>query len=211
LEINYLKSIDSTHRYIKDYIKQNGYKYPIAFVTQNQTNGIGSLSNRWDGIDGNLFFSFVISKDLLPKDLPLQSASIYFSYILKNILSKYGSNIWIKWPNDFYINNKKIGGTITSSTNELLYCGIGLNLIKVNNNYGYLDIEISIDNLLKEYFATINMSLSWKSIFSKFVVEFHKNNNFTATVNGKKIRLNSEMLQDDGSLLIDNKKVFSLR
>jgi BirA family biotin operon repressor/biotin-[acetyl-CoA-carboxylase] ligase len=211
LEINYLKSIDSTHRYIKDYIKQNGYKYPIAFVTQNQTNGIGSLSNQWDGIDGNLFFSFVISKDLLPKDLPLQSASIYFSYILKNILSKYGSDIWIKWPNDFYINDKKIGGTITSSTNELLYCGIGLNLIKVNNNYGYLDIKISIESLLKEYFYTINMSLSWKSIFSKFVVEFHKNNNFTATVNGKKIRLNSEMLQDDGSLLIDKKKVFSLR
>ncbi|XPV54788.1 MAG: hypothetical protein ACNI3H_06220 [Halarcobacter ebronensis] len=30
----------------------------------------------------------------------------------------------MKWPNDFYIDNKKIGGTITTTSNKIvLYVG----------------------------------------------------------------------------------------
>jgi len=114
MDIVYLDEIDSTHRYLKEYIKENGFKIPIAVVTQNQTNGIGSRENSWYGMQGNLFFSFVLSKDFLPNDLKIESASIYFSYVLKEILTKYGSCVWLKWPNDFYLDDKKIGGTITT-------------------------------------------------------------------------------------------------
>ena len=34
----------------------------------------------------------------------------------------------IKWPNDFYIDDKKIGGTITNLSGKYVYCGIGTNL-----------------------------------------------------------------------------------
>lgn len=57
--------------------------------------------------NGNLFFSFVLKRNDLPSDLQIQSASIYFSYILKEVLALEGSKIWLKWPNDFYIDNKK--------------------------------------------------------------------------------------------------------
>ncbi|MBT4031244.1 MAG: biotin--[acetyl-CoA-carboxylase] ligase [Campylobacteraceae bacterium] len=211
MEILYLKSVNSTQTYIKDYIRKNGYNHPVAIVTQNQTNGIGSQNNSWDGKEGNLFFSFVISRSTLPEDLPLQSASIYFSFMLKEILEEQGSYTWIKWPNDFYINNKKIGGTITSVNKDLIYCGIGINLSKVDDNYGFLDIDITIEKLLNRYFQYIKKSHSWKTIFSKFVIEFGKNNNFTTNINGSKIILKSNMLQPDGSLQIDDKKVFSLR
>jgi len=208
LNIVYLKEIDSTQTYIKQYIKTNGYKNPIAFVTQNQTNGIGSRDNSWETKVGNLFFSFVLDKKQLPKDLPLQSASIYFSYILKDILMQNNSKVFLKWPNDFYIDNKKIGGTITSMTKDLLYCGIGINLQKVNNSFGYLDIDININKLLTEYFKIIESYPLWKQIFSKFEIEFYKNNKFKTSDN---ILLKETTLQDDGSLLVEGKKVFSLR
>ena len=60
--------------------------------------------------------------------LPIQSSSIYFSFILNEIISNQGSSIWLKWPNDFYVDDKKIGGTITNFSNNCYYCGIGLNL-----------------------------------------------------------------------------------
>ncbi len=208
MNIVYLKEIDSTQTYIKQYIKTNGYKNPIAFVTQNQTNGIGSRDNSWETKVGNLFFSFVLDKKQLPKDLPLQSASIYFSYILKDILMQNNSKVFLKWPNDFYIDNKKIGGTITSMTKDLLYCGIGINLQKVNNSFGYLDIDININKLLTEYFKIIESYPLWKQIFSKFEIEFYKNNKFKTSDN---ILLKETTLQDDGSLLVEGKKVFSLR
>jgi BirA family transcriptional regulator, biotin operon repressor / biotin---[acetyl-CoA-carboxylase] ligase len=189
MDIVYLDEIDSTHRYLKEYIKENGFKIPIAVVTQNQTNGIGSRENSWYGMKGNLFFSFVLSKDFLPNDLKIESASIYFSFLFKEILTKYGSCVWLKWPNDFYLDDKKIGGTITTFNNDLLFCGIGINIVKVSDEYGKLDVSIDIQIILKEYFELILSKRIWKHIFSKFEIEFKKSRKYKTTINQEKISL----------------------
>ncbi len=211
MEIVYLKSIDSTHKYLKKFIESNGYKNPLAIVTQNQTDGIGSRDNKWIGSEGNLFFSFVIDKNLIADDLPVQSYSIYFSFVLKEILEKYGSSIWLKWPNDFYINQNKIGGTITNIKGDLIFCGIGLNLINSDTTFGSLDIDINVNSLLKEYFSDLKRKITWKQIFSKFSIEFEKSKVYKTTINDKKASLAKAVLHSDGSITIDNKKVFSLR
>ncbi len=207
----FLESVDSTHTYIKRYISENGYKEPLAIITQNQTNGIGSRDNKWEGKNGNLFFSFVIHQEELPIDLPLQSSSIYFSFLIKEILSDLGSKVFLKWPNDFYLNEKKIGGTITNFSNNLLYCGIGLNLKQFNSSYGGLDIEINLHNFLENYFNLIKKKMKWKKIFSKYRIEFESNRQYTTTINNKKVSLKDALLNEDGSINISNEKVFSLR
>lgn len=211
MKIINLEKIDSTHTYIRDYIRENGYKEPLAVVTRNQTNGIGSRGNSWIGMEGNLFFSFVFDKEDLPKDLPIQSSSIYFSFLLAKILKENGSNVWLKWPNDFYMENKKIGGTITTLSGDLIYCGIGLNLITDSKEYGKLDIKISVEKLLEEYFDMICQKVLWKQIFSEYKIEFQKSKDFSATIDNKKEPLKNATLNDDGSIIINNKKVFSLR
>ncbi len=213
----FLESVDSTHTYLKEHIKQNGYIKPYCVVTQYQTKGIGSRDNTWSGIDGNLFFSFVLDKKYLPSDLPIQSSSIYFSYILKIILESGGSKVWLKWPNDFYISDKKIGGTITNLNNNLLYCGIGLNLNFVSPEFGFLDIKIDVKNLLNEYFKRIDEQIQWKHIFSKYSIEFSKSKEYKTTIENdsgecsSKVSLKNAVLNNDGSIDIDNKRVFSLR
>lgn len=206
-----LDEVDSTHTYLKNYIKENGYNEPICVVTKLQTAGIGSRGNSWSGKEGNLFFSFVLNKDLLPEDLPIQSASIYFSFLLKNVLKNEGSNVWIKWPNDFYIDDKKIGGTITNISSNLIYCGIGLNLVSVSEQFGKLDIKTDINILLEKYFEILNKRVSWKQIFSDFKIEFENSRKFQATIDNKKISLEKVILKEDGSIELNNKKVFSLR
>jgi len=211
LEIVYLKSVDSTHKYLQNFIQTTGYKNPLVVVTQNQTDGIGSRNNQWIGHQGNLFFSFVVDKSYIPDDLQVQSYSIYFSFILKEILAQKGSKIWFKWPNDFYIEGSKIGGVITNIKGDLIYCGIGINLININDTYNSLDIDINIELLLKEYFISIEEKKSWKQIFSKFSIEFEKSKVYKTTINDKKVSLSTAQLLGDGSIVIDNKKVFSLR
>lgn len=211
MEILFLESVDSTHTYLKNHIKNNGYKKPLCIASDFQTKGIGSRDNSWEGEKGNLFFSFVINKSYLSFDLPVQSYSIYFSFILKELLEALGSDVWLKWPNDFYIKDKKIGGTITNLNGELVYCGIGLNLKFTNTKYGYLDIEIDSNRLLQEYFKILNEKKSWKHIFSKYLIEFKKSKQFKTTIDGEKISLSEAILNDDGSIIINNKKVFSLR
>ncbi len=206
-----LQTVPSTHIYLRDYIKLNGYIEPVCVFSQMQTKGIGSRGNSWDGEKGNLFFSFVLHKDILPKDIKLQSLSIYFSFLLKQTLIKMGSKVWIKWPNDFYIGNNKIGGTITSSTKDLVYCGIGINLIKMKTEFYSLDIPLNIVECLNLFFELIKEKIPWKQVFSSFKVEFQNSKNFKATIDGKKVSLKDAILQNDGSIKIYDKKVFSLR
>ncbi|MDY3203819.1 MAG: biotin--[acetyl-CoA-carboxylase] ligase [Arcobacter sp.] len=211
MKIIRLNEVNSTHTYLKEYIQTIGYVEPLCIVTDYQTNGIGSRGNSWSGKKGNLFFSFVISIDELPEDLPLQTISIYVSYILKSILKNSGSNVWIKWPNDFYINNKKIGGTITNMSKNLVYCGIGLNLLEVEEDFGKLDIKVDIDNLLQNYFLELEKKISWKQIFSDFKIEFQLSKKFQTTIDNQKVSLEQAILNEDGSIQVNNKKVFSLR
>ncbi|MFX4154160.1 biotin--[acetyl-CoA-carboxylase] ligase [Aliarcobacter butzleri] len=211
MKIVRLDEVDSTHKYLKEYISKNEYTNPLCIVTDLQTQGIGSRGNSWIGKKGNLFFSFVIDINSLPNDLPLQSTSIYFTFILKIILKNLGSKVWIKWPNDFYMKDKKIGGTITSMSKNLIFCGIGLNLVDVEKEYDKLDIKINIDEVLEKYFFEIEKNISWKQIFSDFKIEFEKSKKFRTTIDNQKISLENAILNDDGSIQINNEKVFSLR
>lgn len=211
MEIVRLEKVDSTQLYLKNHILEFGYENPLCIVTDYQTSGVGSRGNSWIGKKGNLFFSFVLHKNLLPNDLPIQSASIYFTYILKIILKNNSSDVWIKWPNDFYIKGSKIGGTITTLSKDLLYCGIGINLEEVSDEFGILDIKIDQDIILDEYFKEIEKGISWKQIFSLFKIEFENSRNYKTTIDNKKISLENAILSDDGSIHIKNKKVFSLR
>ena len=211
MEIFYLNSVNSTHLYLQEYIKNNGFQNNLAIFTTNQTDGIASRDNKWEGSKDNFYLSFVISKNNLPLDIQIQSLSIYFSFILKDLLSELNSNVWLKWPNDFYINNKKIGGTITTISKDLIYCGIGLNFINIKNEFESLDIKISSKKLLELYINKLEIYPSWKQIFSKYSIEFFHSKKFYATIGNQKVSLENSKLNNDGSIQIDNKKVFSLR
>jgi BirA family biotin operon repressor/biotin-[acetyl-CoA-carboxylase] ligase len=176
-----------------------------------QSGGLGSRGNSWESTDDALLFSFAISLKMLPKDLKIESASIYFMYLLKELLAKRGSKSWFKWPNDIYIGDKKVGGCITSflGAQKTLICGIGLN-IKADPTYGECDIKIDKKTLLNEYLSIFSASPEWKQIFINFEVEFLKTREYAAHLSNMEC-LENATLNSDGSLTIEDKKVFSLR
>ncbi|WP_281950548.1 biotin--[acetyl-CoA-carboxylase] ligase [Nitrosophilus kaiyonis] len=211
MEIIYLDEVNSTQLYLIEKIKSKELLPSVAVVAKNQKNGIGSRGNRWIGRSGNLFFSFAIYLNDLPNDLKIQSSSIYFSYILKSILEEEGSSIWLKWPNDFYIENLKIGGTISNLIGNIIICGIGLNIKENPENFGKLDIEIDKNEILEKYFEKIEKKISWKEIFSKYKLEFHKSKKYFVHSKNEKISLENAKLCEDGSIEINSKRIYSLR
>jgi BirA family biotin operon repressor/biotin-[acetyl-CoA-carboxylase] ligase len=211
LQILYLESVDSTQKYLKELIKQNKVTLPLAVVAKKQTAGVGSRDNSWQGLDGNLFLSFALHVEDLAKDLKIESASIYFSYLLKETLKSFGSKVWIKWPNDFYIDDKKIGGMITHVMEDKLICGVGLNLVDAPEGFSKLDVKISLNELLDKYFKTIKNNFSWKQVFSKYKLEFQRNQNFFTHKNHLRISLGEARLQEDGSIVVNGERIYSLR
>ena len=211
MQIIYLETVDSTQKYLKELLVEKKIISPAAVVANTQLNGVGSRGNSWIGQEGNLFFSFSIAMKDLPNDLKLESSSIYFSYLLNQVLEENGSNVWLKWPNDFYIKESKVGGTITNIFREDLVCGIGLNLQSAPEGFGIIDIEITKEKILKTYFDYLKKAPTWKHIFSKYKLEFRKSKNYFAHNQESTISLSDALLQDDGSIVKDGQRIFSLR
>ena len=211
MQISYLESVGSTQNYLKELVRKESIELPHAVVADAQTEGIGSRGNSWTGMSGNLFLSFAIPLQNLPSDLKLESSSIYFAYILKDTLKELNSKVWLKWPNDFYIDNLKIGGMITNIVKETLICGVGLNLVIAPNGFGVLDISVSKKELIEKYFKNIENFFSWKQVFSKYELEFYRNQNFFTHSNNLRISLGEASLQSDGSIISNGERIFSLR
>ncbi len=209
LEIIYFDSIDSTQKRLIADIKEGRVQAPVAYFTNHQTAGVGSRENRWVGERGNFFLSFAY-KDF-PPDLPQASIAIYVAYLLKEVLASYGSQVWIKWPNDFYLGKRKIGGCITNKIRDIYICGIGLNTRYAPQGFGKLDIEVEDVQLLKDYFVHLEKGITWKEIFRKFVIEFQKSKEFSAHVGQRVISLRDATLAEDGAILCEGERIYTLR
>ncbi len=211
MQISYLESIDSTQIYLKELLREKKAVPPLAVVANMQTAGVGSRGNTWQGYRGNLFLSFAIASEALPSDLKLESSSIYFAYLLKETLSEFGSRVWLKWPNDFYVDDLKIGGMITTVSKNVLICGVGLNLLNAPKGFAKLDIEISKEELLEKYFKKLEKKFLWKQVFSKYRLEFYRSQKFFTHNNSLRISLDGAALNSDGSITSNGERIFSLR
>ena len=211
MEILSFNSLESTQLYLIEQIQNKSLTAPICVVAKEQTAGIGSRDNSWEGGEGNLFFSFAMPLKDLPKDLPLSSASIYFSFIMKEILKEKSEDIWLKWPNDLYQKSSKIGGTITKKIDNTLICGMGINLQKNSNGFKALNLNVEPIDLLNEYLDVLENYPTWKQIFSLYRIEFYRNKGYFTHIDGELKSLEKAILSEDGSLIIENKRVYSIR
>jgi len=202
--IVYFERIDSTQKYLLNEIKQGSIKPPVCVWSELQINGIGSRGNCWVGKEGNLFFSFA---DVMSEyeTVPMQSLSIYFGWIFKKTLNDLGSKAVMKWPNDIYLieeKPKKIGGIITNIVKNNIVCGIGLNTkYAPDEKFGSLDIEVKNDKILRKFFYSLQ-SYTWSDVICEYQKEFEITRTFF-DIDGE--------LEEDGSLKINQKKVYSKR
>ncbi len=192
-------------------LEKDQVQAPVAVISSEQSSGLGSRDNDWSGGEGNFFASIALDLDMLPQDLPLGSASIYFSFIMKQTLEALGENIWLKWPNDFYLNDDKVGGTITKKVKNTLVCGIGINLKNSQNGYRALQCDISPQKLLENFLLALEKFPKWKQVFSEYEIEFELSKAFSVHIENDKKSLSDATLCEDGSLIIGGKRVFSLR
>ena len=214
LEIYYHDSLPSTHRFLEEGLRTKKLTPPLAIIANSQTEGIGSRGNAWTGLEGNLFLSFCLSKEALPSDLPLASTSIYFSFIMIEVFKELGSKTWLKWPNDFYLGDKKLGGTITTViSDKFILCSMGINLKNAPKDFEIIDINIEKHLLIEKYFLKLKQVIFWKDVFRQYEIEFEKSRCFfyTDRASGKKISLKNATLLEDGSIMIENKRIYSLR
>lgn len=211
VEIVCIQSVDSTHTFMCDKIRNKEIDKELAIYALNQNNGVGSRDNEWQSKPGNLHLNFCLKQSSLVADLPLNSISIYFGFLMKSVLNKNSSKVWLKWPNDIYLDDKKVGGLISAKIDDFIVVGIGLNLKYAPPYATVLDIDIGLEDLIQEYLKEIEKKISWKLIFRNYIVEFEKSRAYKVHLQGKEYSLQEASLYEDGSILLENKRMYNLR
>ncbi len=128
----YFKSLESTNSWAKKAYSEGKIDSGDVIVTETQTAGRGQMRTMWhDEFGKNALFTVVI-------DVPNFSVAHFFrinavvSLAIVDVLSSI-MKTEIKWPNDIYIGNKKVGGILLETIIQgnfikTAFIGIGLNI-----------------------------------------------------------------------------------
>ena len=104
----------STNQYLSQLCNQ--LQESVAELTtvtaEFQTAGKGQRGNTWEAEEGkNLLFSFVLYPSFLEARRQFILSQIV-SLAIKEELSRWSDEITIKWPNDIFVDGKKLGGVL---------------------------------------------------------------------------------------------------
>ncbi|GAA8613467.1 biotin--[acetyl-CoA-carboxylase] ligase [Helicobacter pylori] len=197
-------SLPSTQTYLLEKLKNDALKAPVLIVAKNQSTGIGSRGNIWEGTKSALTFSLALNASDLPNDLPMQANALYLGFLFKEVLKELGSQTWLKWPNDLYLGGQKIGGVLVNVYKDMRVCGIGVN--RVSTKWACLDIGISDDLIIEGFLKKIEENLFWGEVLSKYALEFHRNDSFSFHNDwGELVSLKDAELLEDGRVCIKGK------
>ncbi|WP_235853063.1 biotin--[acetyl-CoA-carboxylase] ligase [Helicobacter labacensis] len=207
MEIITFESLPSTQLYLVAQLKTGALKSPVCVVAKTQSAGVGSRGCRWEQVEEALSFSFALPLEKLPSDVPKQSWSVYFGYLFKESLQN--AQVWLKWPNDLYKGEAKIGGVMSQIVRASIVCGIGLNLKA--RRYSALE-GVDKDALLERFLARVQEGIAWAKVLQAYRLEFSQHHRSVFFHHaGAKIPLSDALVLEDGGLQIGEKVYYGAR
>ena len=127
-----LNEIDSTNNFLKSYRPLQPKEVTLV-TAEFQTAGRGQIGNSWESESGeNLLFSLLIHPQNIKASQQFLISQIS-ALSAKEALEAFTDGLSVKWPNDIYWHDKKIGGMLIEndlSGHTITNCiiGIGLNI-----------------------------------------------------------------------------------
>lgn len=216
--------LNSTNIKAKELAK-NGEKDGTIIIAEEQSSGNGRFQRVWNSPKGGIWFSLLLKPSIPPSEAPkitqIAAASLYKTFSDLNI------DTAIKWPNDIYLNDKKLCGILAEMKCDMdsihyLVLGIGIN---VNIDLSQFDdcVKSTATSLKIEYnksFERNKVLALFLSHFENLYSQFINNFDLSETIElcrkhsniwGKKARLitykNEEIvtcvsLSDKGDLIV---------
>lgn len=167
--IHRFESLGSTNDLARSLIL-TGAEDGETIIADTQSQGRGRRGQEWVSCKGGLWFSII----LIPYNLLVDEASLFSLAIASGIISviEKETNLicLIKWPNDIYLNNKKLGGVLIETDVSLnrvnwLIVGIGINV-----NIDKKEIPETATSIKEE----LKRDISIDSLFSSILNEINE-------------------------------------
>lgn len=118
--------IDSTSDFLKN---KKDKKNMDLVISKKQTKGRGQWDRKWYSEEGGAWFTLAMelekNEDMDKyKKFTLEIAEMIILVLKKVVKLDYK----IKYPNDIYVNEKKLAGILVEKVDDYLYIGIGINV-----------------------------------------------------------------------------------
>jgi BirA family biotin operon repressor/biotin-[acetyl-CoA-carboxylase] ligase len=175
-KILYFNTIESTNDYCK--MHSENIQSGTIILTDHQLKGRGRFDRNWFSPQGKgIYCSIYLKPELSPFEISKITSIICASII--EVLHSYDIDAKVKWPNDIYLNNKKIGGILTEMKGDMdrinyLIIGFGLNINQESYEFPE-EIRTIATSLKTVYNKDFNREVILTDILNKFE---HFYNNF---------------------------------
>jgi len=120
-------TLDEAQKLAKD------HPAPFFVFAQQQTAGRGRQGRQWHSPQGNIYFTACLEAPLPPQQMAL--FTLYVALCITHKLNRLfkSDRIWLKWPNDLWIGQKKCAGVLAEAitirgVGRRLLLGMGLNV-----------------------------------------------------------------------------------
>ena len=126
------ETLDSTNDTCSK-LGEQGVPEGVCVFAEHQKKGRGRLGRSWVSPKGkDILFSVLLRPLMLPAQMPRLTLVAALS-VVRTIRGFTGKDLGIKWPNDIFYKNLKVGGILTEMSAEtdrvkFVVLGIGLNV-----------------------------------------------------------------------------------
>jgi biotin-[acetyl-CoA-carboxylase] ligase BirA-like protein len=143
--IHYFPEVTSTQDVAKQLIAEGASGFFVVRA-DHQTSGRGRAGRGWSSLSGNLQATFSVPMTF---DVALAANYSFVAAVAlsQTVLEFVGEECCIehKWPNDVWINGKKLAGILLEIHEPYLLMGIGLNISHAPEDAAYLNQVLSND------------------------------------------------------------------
>lgn len=130
----FLPNCESTNTFAAQFATENSVENGTVFYTFCQTKGRGQRGNSWESADNENITVSVLVQPIFLKPSQQWFLSMAVAVASANVLEHFlQQQIHVKWPNDLYVGNQKIGGILienvmSSAQISQSIIGIGINV-----------------------------------------------------------------------------------
>jgi BirA family transcriptional regulator, biotin operon repressor / biotin---[acetyl-CoA-carboxylase] ligase len=139
--LKYLPTCHSTNDIASQMIQSEDNVFEgTVIITDNQTAGRGQRGNTWEANGGqNLTFSLILKPNFLKASDQFQ-LNVAISMGVFDFLNDFiDGGLSVKWSNDIYFENKKMGGILIENT--LQGYNIGYSIIGIGLNINQIEFQ----------------------------------------------------------------------
>lgn len=214
-DLHYFGQTDSTNQQAKALLERALPDKPSVLLADFQHAGRGRRENSWSSPPAqDLLFTALLETGLSNTNIHKVATTTALAVAL--VLERYGVEPAIKFPNDVYINRRKVAGILIEQVKEFTLIGIGVNVNSQPHNAAATSLmdqlgkAVPREPLLADLLNQLTQKLS---LCDKFYPQIKNeiapldmlfNQPIEYVENGKTMVGRGSGLSDDGYILVDH-------